>query len=115
MTDVYLQMLRQGAQAAYFEQFLGRVKYSVEIPRKIYREEVVAFCRAFIAGKPDADLVSAATAIAKGEGKLRTLVDDMAKARNSARTKNEKLEARHLALARTWRERGGVFEDLTPA
>lgn len=114
MTDVYLQLLRQGPDSPFFEQFLGRVKYPVNIPRTLYKEEVAAFCQAFIGGKPDQDLLDVASRIARGEGKLRTLADDMAKARNYARTKGVPLAASHLALARKWREAGGSFSDLHP-
>jgi DNA transposition AAA+ family ATPase len=114
MTDVYLQALRTGPDTAFFEQFLGRVKYAVSVPRTIYREEVAAFCRAFIGGKPDQELLDVASRIARGEGKLRTLADDMAKARNFARTRGVALSAAHLVLARKWREAGGSFSDLHP-
>jgi len=115
MTDVYLEMLRSGPHSAFFEQFLGRIRYSVQIPRKIYKPEVHAFCAAFIGHAPDAELLQVATEIAKQEGKLRTLADDMAKARNFARTKQQTLCARHLVLARKWRMAGGSWHDLEEA
>lgn len=113
MTDVYLQELRHGAHAAWFEQFLGRVKYSVPIPRTIFAEEVAALVSAYVA-KPAAELLSAAGRIARQEGKLRTLCDDLAKARKFAERKGQTLAAAHLILARRWRESGGSFDDLHP-
>jgi DNA transposition AAA+ family ATPase len=113
MTDVYLQELRHGAHAAWFEQFLGRVKYSVPIPRTIFAEEVAALVSAYVA-KPSAELLSAAGRIARQEGKLRTLCDDLAKARKFAERKGQTLAAAHLILARRWRESGGSFDDLHP-
>lgn len=115
MTDVYLQQLRHGSQSAFFEQFLGRIGYAVDIPRKIYREEVQAFCEAFVGGKPDKELVDTAIAIAKMEGKLRTLADDMAKAKQFAQAREQELGSMHLKAARKWRMAGGSWTDLTEA
>lgn len=114
MTDVYWREIRQGRQAAFFEQFRGRSQYRLEIPKgKIFADEVQALCAAYAGKKPDRDLVTAAAAIAKQDGKLRTLCDDLAKARNFAQQAGKPLSAEILVAARQWREAGGVWTEET--
>ena len=71
-TDVYLPDFRTGRFSAYFEQFVGRLEYPVEIPAEPRKDEVREVVRSFC---PDAgaDFVSYALTLARGrDGKLRT-------------------------------------------
>jgi len=114
VTDIYDEALRCGAQAEFLEQFRGRLKYTVRVPKgKIFKDEVVGLCRAYVGAEPDAKLVLAAAEIAKQDGKLRTLCDDLAKARKCAAEIGKPLSAELLIAARAWREAGGQWKEET--
>ncbi|MEA4862697.1 MAG: ATP-binding protein [Victivallaceae bacterium] len=111
-TDVYLRDMRNGRRADFFEQFIGRIMFSVEIPDRIFRSEVAEICRSFI---PEADdrLVDYAYATAiKRDGKLRVLFEDLRKARAFAESEHRKLTVDDLKAAVVWRKSGGVWPEV---
>jgi len=114
ITDVYWQQIQKGKQAAFFEQFRGRCQYRLCIPKgKIFADEVRALVTAYAGGKPDRDLLAAAGVIAHQDGKLRTLCDDLAKARRFAAQTGKPLTAEILVASRQWRDDGGVWTEET--
>jgi len=111
ITDVYWDELRNGRMSAYFEQFIGRIKFTVPIPKRVLRGEAVAACASVVDNPPD-DLVAEALAIANNhDGKLRTLFEDLRRAAAFAEKKGRSVSAADLRLARRWREQGGVWPE----
>ena len=110
-TDVYLKELETGRLADYFEQFRGRIKYTLPIPTKIFRGEVEDIVRSFVA-EPSQRLIELAykTAGAR-DGKLRTLFEDLQRAKDWAERENRDLRYEDLALAVNWRKSGGIWPE----
>ncbi|MDD5697994.1 MAG: ATP-binding protein [Victivallaceae bacterium] len=109
-TDVYLSEMRHGRLADYFEQFVGRIKFEVKIPPEVRDEEIEAVIKAFHPELP-AKLLKFALAIARNrDGKLRTLFEDLERARKWARSDNRQyLNVDDLKMAVDWRKSGGVW------
>ena len=110
-TDVYLKEMKNGRLADYFEQFIGRVKYTLPIPDKIFRGEIEDIVKSF---NPDASqrLIELAykTATAR-DGKLRTLFEDLRRASDWAQQQGRALQAGDLQVAVRWRESGGIWPE----
>lgn len=110
-TDVYLKEMKSGALADYFEQFFGRIKFSLEIPDKVLRSEVDSVVRSFC---PEASpkLVEYAYSLAqRRDGKLRTLFEDLRRASEWAAKNDKKLALEDLKLAVDWRNSGGIWPE----
>jgi len=112
VTDVYWDELLRGALGSYLEQFVGRIKYQVRIPRKIFKAgEIRPIVEAFTP-KPSDELLAMAYRIASGEsGKLRILFDTLRQAAYFATRKGEPFTAAHVRLAEAWRQRGGDWPE----
>lgn len=110
-TDVYLREVKRGANADYFEQFLGRLEFPVEIEKQPRRDEVRAVLCAFIEN-PDESLVSLALDAARArDGKLRTLFKDLTRASEFARGKGRALTRADFQLAIKWRKSTGAWPE----
>ena len=110
-TDVYLKEMESGRLSDYFEQFRGRIKYKLDIPSKIFRSEVEDVVK-FFNPAPAQRLVELAykTAGAR-DGKLRTLFEDLQRAKEWADRENRPMQFQDLALAVDWRKSGGVWPE----
>ena len=110
-TDVYLAEIKRGRNADYFEQFLGRLEFPVEIPKVPRRDEVRQVLSAFY-DDVDEDLVSYAHAQTTGrDGKLRTLFKDLYRAEEFARDKGRKITKNDLQNFVKWRKSGGAWPE----
>ena len=110
-TDVYLEEMRNGRLAAYFEQFIGRIKYELKIPKEVRRDEVRSVVKSFVK-EPDVKIIDLALKIARArEGKLRTLFEDLQRARDYAATQDRTMTDKDLKIASEWRQSGGVWPD----
>lgn len=110
-TDVYLEEIKNGKNAAFYEQFLGRFEFPVEIPALIRKDEVRTVIRHFM---PDADeeAVSYALGLARTrEGKLRTLFKDLYRAEEFARSKGRKMTIKDLKSMVAFRRSGGSWPE----
>ena len=108
-TDVYVKEFTMGHNRDYFEQFVGRIEYPVEIPQNVRRDEVRRIVRTFV---PDADeeFVTFALAQARGlKGRLRTLFRDLTTARGFAADRGEVMGFRHFKKAVKLRTDNGAF------
>ena len=110
-TDVYLKEINNGPMADYFEQFRGRIKYGVPIPNRIFRGEVEAAVKAFTK-EPSRSLIEYAyTTTQARDGKLRTLYEDLRRAKDFAMQQNRQLALGDLKAAVEWRKSGGVWPE----
>ena len=110
-TDVYLKEIKNGALSDYFEQFRGRIKYPLDIPNRIFRSEVEAAVKSFTS-EPSRALVEYAYVSANGrDGKLRTLYEDLRRAKEFAQQQNRPLALGDLKAAVEWRQSGGVWPE----
>ena len=110
-TDVYLKEIKNGRNRDYFEQFLGRLEFPVEIPAIPRRDEVRQALDAYY-DDPDEDLVGYALGIARnGDGQLRTLYNDLARAEEYARSKGRKIQASDLKMFTKWRKSSGAWPE----
>jgi len=111
-TDVYLQEIKRGKNADYFEQFLGCLEFPVEIPKVPRRDEVRQVLSSFFGDTLDEELVSFAYAQATGrDGKLRTLFKDLYRAEEFAREKGRPVTKADLQLFVKWRKSGGAWPE----
>ena len=110
-TDVYIKQLRNGHTADYFEQFLGRLEFQVEIPKLPRRDEVKAVVASYVS-KPADDLVTYALGIARNrDGKLRTLFTDLNRADDLAKSESRVMSLADLKLAVQWRQSAGAWPE----
>lgn len=110
-TDVYLKEIKSGYAADYFEQFLGRLEFPVEIPKLPRRDEVRAVLQAYFAD-PAEDLVNYALAVTRErDGKLRTLFKDLSRAEEYAAAEGRKTTKADLQLMVQWRKSGGAWPE----
>lgn len=110
-TDVYLAEIKRGRNAAYFEQFLGRLECPCEIPAAVRKDEVRSIVKAFC---PDAgeNFVEYALEVARArDGKLRTLFKDFYRARDYAQERGEKLSLQTLKKMVAFRRSGGLWPE----
>lgn len=112
MTDVYVDEMRAGRHAAFFEQFFGRIRYPVMIPREVTKDEVRAAVASYRPDPPK-DLLKTALKIARNrDGKLRTLFEDLRRAQDWADIEGRKnITAEDLEIASEWRLSGGVWPE----
>lgn len=105
-TDYYYEILDKGKHSVFFEQFIGRIKLNVAIPRRIFKEEIVAAISLFIKDPPE-DLVEAVLETAKSDrGHLRPIIQDdlptlVKSARKLGRAPSPKLWTEVLKYRRT--------------
>lgn len=110
-TDVYLKEIRSGYAADYFEQFLGRLEFPVEIPKLPRRDEVRSVLQAYFSTPAD-DLINYALAITRErDGKLRTLFKDLARAEEYAAAAGRSTTKADLQLMVQWRKSGGAWPE----
>lgn len=110
-TDVYLEEMRHGRQKEYFEQFIGRIKFELEIPKEVLKDEVSNAVRAFNK-RPSAELLKLALDLSRQrDGKLRTLFEDLKRARDYAARNDRELTHADLKIAAEWRKSGGLWPE----
>jgi len=110
-TDVYLDEMKSGRMADYFEQFMGRIDFSAQIPNEVLKGEVTAVVRSFRKDAPE-KLISLALRLARErDGKLRTLFRDLRRAKTFALSNGRSLSYEDLKLASDWRKSGGIYDD----
>lgn len=109
-TDVYLDEMKNGRLASYFEQFIGRIKFELPIPNEVMRPEVAAVVGNFRADAPEKLLTLAFQLASARDGKLRTLFEDLRRAKNWSMANGQELDAKALKMAADWRKSGGVWE-----
>lgn len=110
-TDVYLKEMKSGSMADYFEQFFGRIKFSLEIPDKVLRSEVESVVRSFNKDAPAKLVEYAYTLAMRRDGKLRTLFEDLRRASEWASKREKVLTLEDLKLAVDWRNSGGIWPE----
>lgn len=110
-TDVYLAEIKRGRHAGYFEQFLGRLEFPLEIPEIPRRDEVRQVLASFFP-EVDEETVSYALAATRDrDGKLRTLFKDLFRAEEIAKQQGRAIQPRDLKLAVTWRKKAGIWPE----
>ena len=111
-TDVYLAEIKRGRNADYFEQFLGRFEFPVEIPDEPRRDEVRQVLAAFYGEQVPEELITYALAAARQrDGKLRTLFKDLFRAEELAKNEKRKITAGDLKLFVKWRQSAGAWPE----
>ena len=110
-TDVYLKEINNGPMADYFEQYRGRIKYTVAIPDRIFRSEVEAAVRAFAPEPSKALIEYAYVSTTARDGKLRTLYEDLRRAKDFAAQQDRQLALGDLKAAVEWRKSGGIWPE----
>lgn len=113
-TDVYVSEMKHGSLTDYFEQFVGRIKFEVTIPEQVMEDEINSILGHFHPeGAPPIKLFKFALKNAKErEGKLRTLFEDLKRARKWARGQERRnIDLKSLAIAVEWRRSGGVWPE----
>ena len=113
-TDVYVNEMKYGGLKDYFEQFVGRIKFEINIPKEVHELEVKAVLAAFHPdGEPPVKLFNYAYSIAENrDGKLRTLFEDLERARTWAQNQGRcNINGNDLKMAVDWRKSGGVWPD----
>lgn len=110
-TDVYLAAVKQGAAADYYEQFIGRLEFPVEIPAIPRRDEVREVVRAYF-GKADEQVVDYALKLTRQrDGKLRTLYKDLDRAAEFAAQQGRTINYQDLRKAAAWRQSAGAWPE----
>lgn len=110
-TDVYLAEIKKGRSADYFEQFLGRFEFPVEIQKLPRRDEVRQILKSFFS-EVDEEFVSyALTQASARDGKLRTLFKDLFRAEKIASEGGRKITPKDLKLAIAWRKSAGAWPE----
>lgn len=109
-TDVYLSDMKHGRLRDYFEQFTGRIKFEVTIPEEVTNSEITSVIKAYHSAPP-LKLLNFALSIAQNrDGKLRTLFEDLDRARKWARSQErQNINCADLQAAVDWRKSGGVW------
>ena len=110
-TDVYLSEIKNGKQANYFEQFIGRIMFPLDIPQKVFRSEVEDIIKAFMPEPPARMVEFAYQQACKRDGKLRTLFEDLRRAQEYAARQQRSMRFDDLKLAVDWRKSGGVWPE----
>ena len=102
LTPTFEKTLTGGLQRAFFEQFEGRAggrRTFLRLPAYPPEEDVVMIAKAFAlvdAAKHGAELVK----IAKGDGRIRRLFEDLQEAKIEAEANKEKLTINHVRSVR---------------
>jgi DNA transposition AAA+ family ATPase len=110
-TDVYLNEMFNGRLADYFEQFRGRIKFAVDIPNQVLKDEIRQVVGSFCSD-PSPQLLSLALLAAnQRDGRLRTLFEDLDRARAWADEHGRPLSSDDLQMAIDWRQSGGVWPE----
>ena len=110
-TDVYLSEIKNGRQADYFEQFIGRIMFPLAIPQKVLKNEVECIIKAFMPEPPVRMIEYAYQQAMQRDGKLRTLFEDMRRAQEFASCQQRPMRFEDLKLAVDWRKSGGVWPE----
>ncbi|MCK4983708.1 MAG: hypothetical protein KAS17_12335 [Victivallaceae bacterium] len=106
--------MRNGSLADYFEQFVGRIKFEVDIPLEVLEAEIVPVMQAFHPdGEVPARLLKFSHSIAQSrDGKLRTLFEDLERARTWAKSEQRvNIKYEDLKAAVDWRKTGGLWPE----
>jgi DNA transposition AAA+ family ATPase len=117
VTDCYWDSMRHGRQADVLEQWVGRISHRVIVPPKtVFRQEVEQMIRLYGGIEPTARIYKMCAAVAKSnEGRLRTLCEDLRQAACVAKEDGVPMQAQHLEVARTLREKGGSWGEVEVA
>ena len=110
-TDVYLKEMKTGRLADYFEQFRGRIKFELKIPDRIFRSEVETIVRSFLPEPPQRLVEYAYKTACERDGKLRTLFEDLQRAKSWAEKNGRAMQLADLRLAVDWRKSGGIWPE----
>ena len=110
-TDVYVREMKSGHLADYFEQFRGRIKYALDIPVRIFRSEVENIVGSFTQNPSQRLIEFAYKTASQRDGKLRTLFEDLQRAKDWAEKSHHPMTHQDLALAVEWRRSGGVWPE----
>ena len=110
-TDVYLKEMKTGRLADYFEQFRGRIKFELVIPDKIFRSEVEDVLRSFVKDPAQRLIEYAYKTACERDGKLRTLFEDLQRAKAWAEKNGRTMQLADLRLAVDWRKSGGIWPE----
>jgi len=110
-TDVYLDDMRNGAMADYYEQFRGRLKYEVSIPPLVRKDEVKAAVSVFRKSPPEKLLDFALRLARERDGRLRTLFEDLQRAKEFAQAEGREMNVEDLKVASDWRKSGKTYAD----
>ena len=113
-TDVYVSEMKHGSLADYFEQYLGRIKLEINIPKKVTEDEINSILAVYHPdGTPPLKLFSFALVTARDrDGKLRTLFEDLDRAKAWAKSQGRSnINFDDLKTAVDWRKSGGVWPD----
>ena len=110
-TDVYLAEIKRGRNADYFEQFLGRLEYPVEIPKIPRRDEVRQILQSYFGRIDEAFVERILKLTSERDGKLRTLFKDLIRAEQIAKDSGHALCPKDLQLAIAWRKSAGAWPE----
>lgn len=111
LTDVYLSEIKRGRNADYFEQFLGRLEFPVEIPKIPRRDEVRQILISFF-DAVDESFVDRILKLTTGrDGKLRTLFKDLFRTEKIAEAEAHRISQRDLLGAIKWRKSAGAWPE----
>lgn len=111
LTDYDMSAFRTGALAGFFEQLRGRCQRHLEIPDRVFDQEVQEVCAAFVPNPPR-DLLEAARLLVDGDdGKIRALFCYLSLARQAAADSGLVLSGKLLLSLHEKHEAGGVWPD----
>ncbi len=83
----------------------------MKIPVEVRKDEVSAVVKSFVK-EPSTKLLELALRIARNrDGKLRTLFEDLTRAKEFASSEDREMSDKDLKLASDWRLSGGVWPD----
>ncbi|MBP5586665.1 MAG: ATP-binding protein [Lentisphaeria bacterium] len=109
-TDVYIQDMETGYWKDFLEQFRGRITFRVDIPARIFREEVEQIVASFVPN-PGQTLVDMAWESVsdpkRKDGNLRRLFENLKWAKQLAGAKGHALGADDLKVVFAYVEDGG--------
>jgi len=111
LTDYDMSVFKFGGLADFFEQFRGRNQCYLEIPDRIYTEEIAQICAAYVPDPPEDLQKQAMTIAVSRDGKLRTLFEYLNLAREFAHKKDVPITAQLLDRVRRRHEAGGAWPE----
>lgn len=110
-TDVYLNEIKRGRDAAYFEQFLGRLEFPIEIEKMPRKDEVRTVLKSYIKDVSEKH-VELALQVARGrDGQLRTLYKDLERAKSFADEQGRNVQWEDVKRFVQWRKSTGAWPE----
>ncbi len=112
-TYYYWDLITTGPLHEHFEQLVGRVDFTLRIPRgRVFKGEIDAICRAYC-DTPDPLMLSQSADAAKvGDGRLRSLFQTLDTAVQHAKRLGEPLAGKHMKAVSDWLASGGVWDSI---